>query len=601
LPIAKGTPFEAGDTIATGADGRVQLLMADGDRIALRPNSRFSIDEFSGPSRAKPGQPVPDTRPSSWKSFYTLAKGGFRTLTASLGQRDASSYQVRTPVATIGIRGTDYTLLYCPESCDVYQIASAVTPNKGVRVEGMQASVFRESAGSRLLFAALGTSWVQEFLKAQQVGAGGGSGGTSGQLFGGVSKGEIEVKDPSGAINSVKDNEFFKADDGGFNKLPEPPQGLSDSSENEDEGNYQEQVSGEGEGTTEGESTAEGESTTEPESENFSARTDPIEGDGSGDGGTTTEDGSVGDLTIEFGTADTGTTDPADAPVQDITATDPSGNPVDLTGGNTTPDRSGAFAHGPDGVSDFVLGSGIVPSSTVLLNSNGEVLGFTADLEDALQQPFTALYNIGSAQNVEDPLAGDFDLGLRWGRWTGGMAQVTVNGVIKDLDLTMQSLHWIYGPEFDSPPVIPMSGTYAYTFLAGETDPTDNHGNVGFLGFADFSADFLNQTVDSTIGLSVNDQAWDASGSGSIGSGGTFFGNYGCTGAGCTSMGSVTVTDSGSCAGGCAGTGDFSGFFTPGGSSSIPPPGAGMTYSLNDGSGTTVSGAAAFGDPQGPQ
>src|SRR5688572_28264342 len=52
IPITKGVAVEAGDLIRTGADGRVQLLMADGDRIALRPSTEFRIDEFSGPSRS---------------------------------------------------------------------------------------------------------------------------------------------------------------------------------------------------------------------------------------------------------------------------------------------------------------------------------------------------------------------------------------------------------------------------------------------------------------------------------------------------------------------------------------------------------------------
>ena len=47
----------------------------------------------------------------------------------------------------------------------------------------------------------------------------------------------------------------------------------------------------------------------------------------------------------------------------------------------------------------------------------------------------------------------------------------------------------------------------------------------------------------------------------------------------------------------CAG--EFGGFFTDGSNGSTAPPGAGMTYSMEDGQGDTVSGAAAFGNPQG--
>ena len=47
------------------------------------------------------------------------------------------------------------------------------------------------------------------------------------------------------------------------------------------------------------------------------------------------------------------------------------------------------------------------------------------------------------------------------------------------------------------------------------------------------------------------------------------------------------------------GFGAFSGFFSQPGATSDPtfPGGVGLTYSINDGSTTTVSGAAAFGNP----
>jgi hypothetical protein len=99
-PLAKGAEIAPGDTIVTGADGRVQLLMADGDRMALRTNTRFRVDEFKAPASA--------AQPETGRSFYSLLKGGFRAVTRSLGRRGQDSYRVKTPVATIGIRGTAY-------------------------------------------------------------------------------------------------------------------------------------------------------------------------------------------------------------------------------------------------------------------------------------------------------------------------------------------------------------------------------------------------------------------------------------------------------------------------------------------------------------
>ena len=41
--LAKGDTVVVGDTIATGEAARAQLLMLDGAKIAIRPNSRFRL------------------------------------------------------------------------------------------------------------------------------------------------------------------------------------------------------------------------------------------------------------------------------------------------------------------------------------------------------------------------------------------------------------------------------------------------------------------------------------------------------------------------------------------------------------------------------
>src|SRR5689334_3893059 len=99
--LAKGAGIEAGDTIDTGS-GRVQLRFSDGAYISLQPGSRFRIDEYNYSGK-------PD---DSERGFFTLVKGGLRTITGLVGRTNRRNYQVRVPVATIGIRGTEYTLHY---------------------------------------------------------------------------------------------------------------------------------------------------------------------------------------------------------------------------------------------------------------------------------------------------------------------------------------------------------------------------------------------------------------------------------------------------------------------------------------------------------
>jgi hypothetical protein len=97
----RGAEVNQGETVDTG-DGRVQLRFVDGAYVSLQPQSQFRIDEFR-----YNGQPD-----GTEKGFFSLIKGGLRTITGLVGRTNKSAYQVTTAVATIGIRGTEYTIQY---------------------------------------------------------------------------------------------------------------------------------------------------------------------------------------------------------------------------------------------------------------------------------------------------------------------------------------------------------------------------------------------------------------------------------------------------------------------------------------------------------
>ena len=99
--LAKGARIVSGETIRT-KDGRAQLRFDDGAIVSLQPDSEFRIDnyQFSG---------QPDGKE---RGFFSLLKGGLRTLTGLVGRANKDNYKVTTSVATVGIRGTEYTLTY---------------------------------------------------------------------------------------------------------------------------------------------------------------------------------------------------------------------------------------------------------------------------------------------------------------------------------------------------------------------------------------------------------------------------------------------------------------------------------------------------------
>ena len=91
-----------GDEIRTGQQAKVQLKFKDKGVIALQANTQLQISEYE--YSGLDGNPE--------RSFFKLVKGGFRAISGAIGKQNPEDYKVETPLATIGIRGTDYSALF---------------------------------------------------------------------------------------------------------------------------------------------------------------------------------------------------------------------------------------------------------------------------------------------------------------------------------------------------------------------------------------------------------------------------------------------------------------------------------------------------------
>jgi hypothetical protein len=123
LTAQRGAQVEVGDTITTGPTGLAQLRMKDGGLLSLRSGSSLTVEEFRLPTRAAPA-PASAAAPQAvaaagegGRSVLRLLRGAFRTVTGLIGKGPDDNYQVRTPAATIGIRGTDYSAALCSGDC----------------------------------------------------------------------------------------------------------------------------------------------------------------------------------------------------------------------------------------------------------------------------------------------------------------------------------------------------------------------------------------------------------------------------------------------------------------------------------------------------
>ncbi|MBW3568096.1 MAG: FecR family protein [Proteobacteria bacterium] len=121
--LEKGGTVYPGEMINTGPNSYLNIKFTDGGRVLLRPNSRFQIEEYAFTEAAGPGQsrsagasPNVDAEPEG-NALFRLLKGGFRAVTGLIGEKNRDNYKVRTPVATIGIRGTDFEARFCQGDC----------------------------------------------------------------------------------------------------------------------------------------------------------------------------------------------------------------------------------------------------------------------------------------------------------------------------------------------------------------------------------------------------------------------------------------------------------------------------------------------------
>ena len=98
--------------------------MIDGAKIAIRPDSRLRIEEYAYTPAAAGGT----VSANDDKTVMNLVKGGFRTITGAIGKEADDEYEVRTAVGVLGIRGTDYTAVFCNGDCTWVPGVSAASP-----------------------------------------------------------------------------------------------------------------------------------------------------------------------------------------------------------------------------------------------------------------------------------------------------------------------------------------------------------------------------------------------------------------------------------------------------------------------------------------
>ena len=112
--IKNGEFLRQGSHVFTGSEGDVTLLFDNGSTIQLAPETEFSIDQFiQDPFEAKVvDYQKLDGEPSKSSTRLTVEAGTIFTNVKKL--KTGSTFQVTTPVGTMGIRGTGFFIRSLP-------------------------------------------------------------------------------------------------------------------------------------------------------------------------------------------------------------------------------------------------------------------------------------------------------------------------------------------------------------------------------------------------------------------------------------------------------------------------------------------------------
>jgi hypothetical protein len=153
-PLSVGGDVFARQMVRTGEASAAQLLFLDETSLSIGPSSEVTLDRF-----------VYDPNRGSGNVVLNATRGAFRFVS---GSQQPSSYQIRTPVATIGVRGTIFDCYITQRPLGIAQTPQGIAQPQGetivviVLVEGSLTAGGHtlNRAGQALIFSSKGVQQV---------------------------------------------------------------------------------------------------------------------------------------------------------------------------------------------------------------------------------------------------------------------------------------------------------------------------------------------------------------------------------------------------------------------------------------------------------
>jgi hypothetical protein len=114
---ALGAPVQEGDMLTTGADGYVYVKTVDNGLFILRPNTKARIAAYH----------VDASNPANTRIKLELLSGVARSRSGEAVKLARQNFRFNTPVAAIGVRGTDFTVFTDQNTSRVAVISGGIT------------------------------------------------------------------------------------------------------------------------------------------------------------------------------------------------------------------------------------------------------------------------------------------------------------------------------------------------------------------------------------------------------------------------------------------------------------------------------------------
>ncbi|TFW30243.1 hypothetical protein E4L96_00335 [Massilia arenosa] len=142
-PAALEAAVQEGDELSTGADGYIYMKTVDNGFLILRPNSRAKVVAYH----------VDKADPSQTRVKLELLSGVARSISGTAVKQARQNFRFNTPVAAIGVRGTDFIVYTNEQSSWVSVVSGGVVVSGFAGACGPEGGGPCEGAASRELFA----------------------------------------------------------------------------------------------------------------------------------------------------------------------------------------------------------------------------------------------------------------------------------------------------------------------------------------------------------------------------------------------------------------------------------------------------------------